>query len=149
MGTNHTLDFESCKQKMGEITRFQEFLKVSGKTISDIAALSECAERTIHNHIWTNHPLNGKVLRALHDKLGVSVDWLLSNSAPMWVNAPRNQGREEPPAGYASVSPREARLQAFITEWFRTRPEDDQAWLEVQIRRAIPEYEAFLSNHRF
>ena len=138
METNLTPFFGRNNPKTGEITRFKTLLQATGKTEEEIAELAGCAGRTLHNHIYGNQPLSGKV----------SLDWLLSDAAPMWVGATVREVREESPAGYGAGNAREARIQAFLREWFRTRGEDDQAWLEVQLRRAVPEYEVFAAKLR-
>jgi hypothetical protein len=41
---------------------------------------------------------------------------------------------------------RQARIEAFINNWFESEAGDEQAWLEMQLKRCIPEYDQFISN---
>lgn len=122
------------KQKSGEITRFLLLLERLELQVPDIARLSGVSERTISNAIYQDTPLGGRLLRELHLKLGVSVDWLLSGKGEM---LPGDS------AGQAVDSDLARRLAAFAEAWARSRPPADSVWLDVQIQRAVPEFEAF------
>jgi hypothetical protein len=142
-----TPEHESDKKKIGEIERFLLFLAKTNIQLSEVAKACDVSERTIKNGIWNNEPFGGRLLRGLHLKFGVSLDWLLSNSGPMlWTD--RQVGEPAASYGSAPANDREARLKDFLEEWFRARPEEDQVWLEVQFRRAVPEYEGFMTKFR-
>lgn len=67
----------------------------------------------------------------LSNRKGVSLDWLVLGLGTMDGTIPA-----VPPA----TDPRLQRLLGFFTHWAATRSADDQAWLETQLARTIPEY---------
>ena len=131
---------ESCKQKSGEIRRFLRFMEESGLTVPDIAEATGVSARTINNCIYSDLPLGMQLLREIHLKLGVSMDWLVSGVGHMMVGGHVAESKSH----YALGNPRATRLAAFIDDWMQSRTEDEQVWLEVQIKRAVPEYVDFL-----
>lgn len=73
-------------------------------------------------------------------KYRTSLDWLLFGEEAHGV---RDEG---PPPYLVSESPRTARITAFLRHWAATRGEDDQAWLEMQLARAVPEYAQWVAS---
>jgi hypothetical protein len=67
---------------------------------------------------------------------GVSLDWLLLGTGEPQAGA---HGISDVAAGYGD-EPRLARLMGFLRTWFSSHGEDDKAWLEMQMARAVPEY---------
>lgn len=132
---------ECIKQKSGEITRFLQCMEELGLRVADVAEMSGVAERTIKNTIWNDTPLNGDVLRNLHLKKGVSLNWLVSGVGPMLINTAADRAVDQ-----ASGPARAACLLAFVEEWANTRTPDELVWLDIQIQRAVPEYAAFIGN---
>ena len=79
---------------------------------------------------------------------GVDLLWLLTGQGAMYSNPAEKL--KEAPATYQprdiKKNQRKARLEAFIDVFFEDSTEDDQAWLEGQLKRAIPEYAEFISD---
>lgn len=69
-----------------------------------------------------------------------SLDWLLFGTGVHGV-------RDDSAARYdvGTDDERTRRLTAFLRHWAATRSEDDQAWLEMQLARAVPEYAQWLA----
>lgn len=66
---------------------------------------------------------------------GVSLDWLLLGLGTMTGQAAYSYVLDGDAA-----DPRLQRMTAFLAHWTATRGSDDQAWLEMQLARAVPEY---------
>lgn len=67
-------------------------------------------------------------------KFRVSFDWLLLGRGERSCDAATGL-----PAA-ATDDPRLQRLAGFLAEWAATRSDDEKAWLEMQLARAVPEY---------
>ena len=88
--------------------------------------------------------------------LNVSIDkkvdlvWLLTGQGAMYSN-PADKLNEAPTVYYPAAKDikknwRKSRLEAFIDAFFEDSTEDDDIWLEGQIKRAVPDFDKFLSN---
>lgn len=73
-------------------------------------------------------------------KYRTSLDWLLFGEQ---VQGVRDDG---PPPYLVEESARTARITTFLRHWAATRTDDDQAWLEMQLARAVPEYAEWLAG---
>lgn len=76
----------------------------------------------------------------LAKRKGVSLDWLLLGVGPMHedvVAAPTTEG---------SHDPRMQRMTSFLSHWTATHNEDQKAWLEMQLARAVPEYAEWVAS---
>lgn len=71
---------------------------------------------------------------------GVSLDWLLLGLGERELSAHGVAGSA------ASEDARLARLSGFLATWFAARGEDDKAWLEMQLARAVPEYAEWVAS---
>lgn len=120
-------------------------MEVLGLKYVDIASKTEIPERTITSFIWENKPLGGQLLRKIHTKFSVSLDWLLSGTGSMLLNK-----TSEPAAAYA-VTPgadsRTIRMCSFIQQFMSTASPDEQVWLEMQLKIHVPQYLRFLEQH--
>jgi hypothetical protein len=128
---------ESIKKKRGEIQRLLELMEFLGLDYAGLSEETEVSIRTIQNCVWNDSEIGAQLLRALHLKLGVSMDWVVSGSGSMFY---RN---DEPTADYAEDS-RAVRMIRFIKTWMRESDNDEKAWLETQFKFAVPQYQQFL-----
>lgn len=72
-----------------------------------------------------------------------SLDWVIFGTG-----SPRRVGDDER-GHYDAGDPGDERMQritAFLRHWAATRSDDDQAWLEMQLARAVPEYAEWLAG---
>jgi Bacteriophage CI repressor helix-turn-helix domain. len=68
----------------------------------------------------------------------VSLDWLIFGQA---LPLPEGvAGETEPRVETPKLSPEAARISQFVEFWDSTRPHTEMVWLEVQLRRTVPEY---------
>lgn len=140
--TTLTRKKESLIKKTPEIERLLLVMRSLGIKTIDIANKTDIAERTITNFIWNNKPIGAHLLRALHANFGVSVDWLLSGQGAMLHNS-----AGETVAVYTVTdqqNQRTARMLAFITQFMQSASDDEQAWLEMQVKLHVPQYAQFL-----
>lgn len=140
---NLTRKKEGKKEKLPEITRLMDVLKSLSLKPVDIARDNDISERTITNFIWENKPIGGQLLRILHVKYGVSIDWLLSGTGEMFVAA---GGINEQKPEYTVINPRAWRMQSFITEFMASASDDEKVWLEMQFKFSVPQYAQFLER---
>jgi hypothetical protein len=77
---------------------------------------------------------------------GVSMDWLLFGVGDM----PLGQASAAPVVSLRNGSfpsqPAVERISRFVDWWGANRSQDEMAWLEQQLRRAVPEYGEWLTN---
>jgi len=76
----------------------------------------------------------------LAKRKGVSLDWLLLGTGTMHGDAapaPITEG--------TGNDPRMQRIGGFLSHWTATHNEDEKAWLEMQLARAVPEYAEWVS----
>lgn len=133
----------SRKKKSLEITRLLLLLKTLDLKPIDIANENDIGERTITNFIWNDIPIGGQLLRILHSKYGVSIDWILSGTGSMFLNS---HAIQDPGENYSEIDSRMWRLQRFIAEFMNSANKDEQAWMEMQIKFSIPQYAQFLEQ---
>lgn len=129
----------SYKKKIGEVQRLIEFMDSKDWEPIDLSRETGVSERTIKNCIWNNTEVGGQLLRALHLKLGVSIDWLLSGDGNMTT------GISETKAAYTADS-RAERMIKFIKKWMSEASSDEQAWLEIQFTFSCPPYRDFIGK---
>ncbi|MGN6654753.1 MAG: helix-turn-helix domain-containing protein [Rhodanobacter sp.] len=70
-----------------------------------------------------------------------SWDWLLDGTG--------TRGVQDDERGTYDAQPLDERMQriaAFLRHWGATRNADEQAWLEMQLARAVPEYAEWLAR---
>jgi len=127
---------EGDKKKRGEVLRLIQLMEYRNMEAVDLAKVTDVSERTIKNCIWDNSEIGGRLLRGLHLKMGVSVDWILSGEGDMFA------GIKEPSASYEDS--RSSRMVKFIKKWMSEQSDDEKAWLEVQFSFAVPPYKDFL-----
>jgi len=53
---------------------------------------------------------------------------------------------QEPQGYYCVMDSRTWRLQRFIADFIDTANPDEQAWLEMQIKFSVPQYQQFLQK---
>lgn len=133
---------EISTKKSPEIARLIRLIDEMGIDYSDVARDTEVAERTITNFIWSDKPIGGQLLRALHAKYGASIDWLLSGNGPMFINK-----THEPQTSYQSADARAQRMNSFINKFIESATEDEQAWLEMQLKFSVPQYQEFIEGN--
>jgi hypothetical protein len=127
------------KKKIGEVQRLLQVMAKHHLQADDLAEITGVSARTIKNCIWNNSEIGGQLLRGLHLKLGVSVDWVLSGNGSMLP------GIGEPAALYDADS-RGGRMIRFIKKWMRDSSEDEKVWLEQQFKFAVPQYRQFIEE---
>ncbi len=94
---------------------------------------------------WRKHnriPLSECLILA--KRKGASLDWLLLGIGPQAAPEPAVKDVVDGTASYAD--PRVTRLVRFVSAWQATHDDDDMAWLERSIARAIPEYGEWLAG---
>jgi hypothetical protein len=111
---------------------------------ADIASKTGISERTITNFIWNNTPIGAQLLRELHAKYSVSIDWLLSGSGAMLLN----QTKE--PHGAYNVTPnsdlRIQRMCALVQELMSSASPDEQTLLETHFKFSMRQFQQMLST---
>lgn len=139
-----TRKIRSSKDKTPEITRLLLVMDTLGLKAADIASKTKISERTITNFIWNDTPIGAQLLRELHAKYGVSIDWLLSGSGSMLLN------QTGEPAGVYDVAPdsglRVQRMCALIQELMSSASPDEQALLETHFKFSMRQYQQMLSS---
>lgn len=113
-----------------------------GLKAADIASKTEISERTITNFIWNNTPIGAQLLRALHAKYGISIDWLLSGSGSMLLGQAK-----EPAASYDVVPSSDLRIQRMcelIQELMNAASPEEQALLETHFKFSMRQYQQML-----
>ncbi len=144
------------EKKIGEVDRLQQLMAQNSLSFQDIAEMSDASERTAKNIVYENKPLGMKLVRGLLKKTGVSIDWLLTGEGEMYrANRSASSGTTYRDNGIAvhtnngnigigtqnnDSGGRGNRLCQFALWWMEKHSEDEQAWLEQQIARAVPEY---------
>lgn len=128
---------ESIKKKRGEVQRLIELMNSLNLQPDDLAKITDVSERTIKNCIWNDSEIGGQLLRGIHLKLGVSVDWLLSGQGSMFPGD-HDQGSDD------ELDSRAGRMIRFIKKWMRNSSSDEKAWLEMQFKFSVPQYQQFL-----
>lgn len=123
------------KKKDGEILRFQEFMLAKDLNPEDIQRDTGVSVRTITNSIYENNPLGAKILRQIHLKYGVSIDWILSGAGSMFVND--SPAVREPGERYRVDDERIKRIVKALDEWIQHADEDEKVWLEVDIKQRL------------
>jgi hypothetical protein len=79
----------------------------------------------------------------LAQRKGVSLDWLLLGLGTL-TGADADYRVHDGDA----ADPRLQRMTAFLAHWAATRSADDQAWLEGQLARSIPEYAEWVATRK-
>lgn len=135
------------KNKTPEITRLLLVMDALDLKAADIASKTKISERTITNFIWNDTPIGAQLLRELHAKYGVSIDWLLSGSGSMLLS------QTSEPTGIYNITPssdlRVQRMCTLIQELMSSASSDEQAWLETHFKFSMLQYQQMLSttNH--
>jgi transcriptional regulator with XRE-family HTH domain len=150
----------NVNKKLPEIERFRLMLKTLNIKTSDIAKDSGIPVRTINNYIWKNIPIGGQLLRHLYAKYNVSLDWLLCDRGNMLIDSQAEPRQSLPspypfaadiPAASYTVMPignaRARRMCVFIDQFMSEATDDEQAWLEMQLKMHVPQYSRFLAEH--
>lgn len=135
------------KKKEGEIYRFQLLMAELNLKPEDIQKDTGVTVRTITNSIYEKKPLGAKLLREIHAKYGVSIDWLLSGKGQMFAPSADSVVLSigEPSAQYAN-DPRFERIMKLVAEFMANSDEDEKAWLETQMKLNISQYQQHLKS---
>lgn len=130
-----TPNFRLSKKKSGEIARLVQFMEANGLQPVDISKDSDVSERTVKNCIYDDSPIGGKLLRILHLKFGVSLDWLLTGHGSMFITqkSALHSVREPQP----DEDPRIHEMVAAINEWMAHANEQERNWLLVDIKQRL------------
>ncbi len=133
------------KKKEGEIYRFQLLLADLDIKPEDIQRDTGVTVRTITNSIYEGKPLGSKLLREVHAKYGVSIDWLLSGVGKMYVQPASNT--PEIIQDYGSSDPRLNNVVGLVNEFMANAGDDEKAWLETQMKFNIAQYKQYLGDN--
>lgn len=125
-----------------------------GESVREFAGLLKWPYQTVLNYSNGSRQPGWEFLKALHD-FGINLDWFVSQEGEMYranradhvrisysgngVAVHQNNGS----IGVADASAgggRSHRICEFVQWWMENRSADDQAWLEQQLARAVPEY---------
>lgn len=138
------------KKKSGEIYRLQKFMEQKALHPSDISKETGISERTITHSLYEEKPLGAKLLRELHDKYGVSIDWLVSGFGTMLIDSGKKVGENASPVYNADSlihrTERDQRIMAFISDWLTYADDDEKAWLEMELKFNLEAYRRFLDD---
>jgi len=132
------------KKKEGEIYRFQLFIAERNLKPEDIQRDTGVTVRTITNSIYEGKPLGSKLLRELHAKYGVSIDWLLSGNGQMFVS--QSKFISEPIREYDSSDPRLNSVIGLVHEFMANAEDNEKAWLETQMKFNIAQFKQYLGD---
>lgn len=143
--TNVSPKNKRVKEKSPEIQRFKALIKHLNIEVVDMAKETGIAERTIMNFIWQDMPIGSHLLRELHSKYNVSLDWLLAGQGDMLLG---QGGKPHEPAGAPVENSRTRRMCLFIRKFMESAPDDVQIWLEMQLKIHVPQYLQFLEKYR-
>lgn len=147
--TTITHEKRSSREKSQEIVRFLQVMKALNLKYVDIARETEIPERTITSFVWENKSLGGQLLRKLHMKFGVSLDWILSGAGSMFW---RTDDKSAEPVGQYAVKPvedpRDKRMLMFVDQFIHSASADEKTWLEIQLKLHVPQYVNFLEERR-
>lgn len=143
MTTNRTIPPKNrgVEKKTGEILRLLRAMEVLNIQPIDLANKSGLSERTVKNAIWENKPISGRVLRAINTHFQVSMDWIASGKGAMFCK--NNTNIKEDAANYGN-NPRTERIVDFVNEFMSFAGDDEQAWLETQMKINIQLYKDYL-----
>lgn len=137
------------KKKEGEIYRFQLVMAELNLKPEDIQRDTGVTVRTITNSIYEEKPLGSKLLREIHAKYGVSIDWLISGKGKMLGASGEHVSYvSEKTAEYDSENPRLNRVVGFVSEFMANAEEDEKAWLETQMKFTISQYQQYLISKK-
>jgi len=145
---NVTAKKRRVNKKSPEISRFILFKERTGIHVADIAKETDTSERTINNFIWRDEPIGGHLLRQLHEKYHVSLDWLLAGVGEMLLDQMNQAG--EPKTSYTVTLGDNARAQRmclFIKQFMESATLEEQIKLEMSFKSSIPQYQQFLEDH--
>lgn len=120
--------------------KLQINLIASDKRMS-IKALSrelEMPYQTLMNYSNGSREPKWDFLKLLHGA-GINLDWFVTGKGEMYRTARDKLVTTD----LADSNIREARLCQFVHEFLSKTDDDNGAWLEVQLSRCIPEYEAW------
>jgi hypothetical protein len=135
------------RKKSPEIARFLQVMDYLRIKPIDISKESEISHRTITNFIWNDMPIGGQLLRILHAKFGVSLDWLLSGRGEMLLNL---GGQDKEPKSSYTVelgdNQRAQRMCLFIKQFMESETLEEQIKLEMSFKNSIPQYQQFLES---
>lgn len=135
------------KKKEGEIYRFQLMMVELNLKPEDIHRDTGVTVRTITNSIYEEKPLGAKLLREVHSKYGVSLDWLISGKGKMLSSSvPNTSYVSENAAKYSSENCRLENVIGLVSEFMSHAGEDEKAWLEMQMKFNISLYRQYLKN---
>jgi len=90
----------------------------------------------ISNWIKRNTP-PVQIMSEIAEQEGLSMDWLLFDAG---------SARRDAVVPKATTT-QGKRLVEFILAWEQSKPAEELVWLEQQMKRAVPEYAEWLSNH--
>lgn len=139
------------KKKDGEVFRLQLFMAEKGLKPEDIQRDTSVTVRTITNSIYEKKPLGSKLLRELHVKYGVSIDWLVSGVGTMILDSGKNVGENTSPVydtgDLINRTERDQRIMAFISDWLTYADDDEKAWLEMELKFNLEAYRRFIDDN--
>jgi len=144
------------KKKHGEVFRLQRFMSEKKLKPIDIQNDTGVSVRTVTNSIYEENPLGSKFLRELHAKYGVSIDWIVSGVGSMLLHDEPFINEDSPAdylgiktnAGASSINrtARDQRLLGFISEWLTYAGDDEKAWLEMELKFNLVQYQRYLED---
>lgn len=156
--TNETIQPKKWigKKKHGEVFRLQLFMAEQNLKPIDIQNDTGVTVRTITNSIYEEKPIGAKFLREIHAKYGVSIDWIISGVGSMLINHDVSV-KESPASDYlvtdlnatpsaVNRTARDKRLLGFISEWLTYASDDEKAWLEMELKFNLLQYNRYLED---
>lgn len=146
----------------------KEIARSQNVNIKGLSGLLRIPYNSVHNYATDKSKPRWDFFAALYD-LGVDLNWFISGKGEMYrqdaanINLTANNNKGESTIVQTGINHgqviaqgggqqyssegRATRLGKFIHSWMDTHDEDDQAWLEKQIERAVPEYKTWRNEH--
>lgn len=137
------------KEKTEFGVRIEALSKSERMNFKEIAKEIGVSYRTMQNVIGIQSNVKSDFAIKLCTRFGVSYRWFFTGEGVMY-SKPESKLEEKLDIYEFNneqdlkINKRKMRLNAFIEHWFETQDSDEQAWLEGQLKRSIPEYNDFI-----
>jgi len=136
---------------MGVADRLSEVMNRFGYTVKDLSERSGIPYRSCLNYVNGEREPNAEALRALSARLGVNLNWLLTEQGYMTLRdeeVVRKKGQTASKSDVVSLedAPKE-RIKAWLDEWWANASPRQRTWLEVQAEHCFGDYVEWLKKH--
>lgn len=130
------------KKKIGEVYRFKLFMSKLNLKPETIQRDTGVTARTIMFSIYENKPLGPKLLRSIHAKYGVSIDWLISGSGNMFIRPELSFSYVDESSSQHTINDlRFKNIVSMVKEFMVYASDDENAWLETQMKFNLAQFD--------